>query len=118
MLIIETSKKFDKDLKILVKNGFDLKLLYKVVGNLSTEQPLEPKYKDHPLKGGLKDFRECHLKPDLLLVYQIKKQENTLAQVYKAINKLSQIEWFKKSVRDIRAFKVEDFSDFTEIVKS
>ncbi len=44
--------------------------------------------------------------------------ENTLAQVYKAINKLSQIEWFKKSVRDIRAFKVEDFSDFTEIVKS
>lgn len=27
--MIETSKKFDKDLKILVKNGFDLKLLYK-----------------------------------------------------------------------------------------
>ncbi len=43
MLTIETSKKFDKDLKILVKNGFDLKLLYKVVGNLATEQPLEPK---------------------------------------------------------------------------
>lgn len=57
--MIETSKKFDKDLKILVKNGFDLKLLYKVVGNLSTEQPPEPKYKDHPLKGALKDFREC-----------------------------------------------------------
>ncbi|EMH40335.1 addiction module toxin component, YafQ family [Helicobacter pylori GAM96Ai] len=76
MLTIETSKKFDKDLKILIKN--DLKLLYKVVGNLATEQPLEPKYKDHPLKGALKDFRECHLKPDLLLVYQIKKQENTL----------------------------------------
>ncbi len=67
MLTIETSKKFDKDLKILVKN--DLKLLYKVVGNLATEQPLEPKYKDHPLKGALKDFRECHLQPDLLLVY-------------------------------------------------
>ncbi|MFP6291972.1 type II toxin-antitoxin system YafQ family toxin [Helicobacter pylori] len=76
MLMIETSKKFDKDLKILVKN--DLKLLYKVVGNLATEQPLAPKYKDHPLKGALKDFRECHLKPDLLLVYQIKKPKNTL----------------------------------------
>ncbi|MGN8540352.1 YafQ family addiction module toxin [Helicobacter pylori] len=113
MLTIETSKKFDKDLKILIKNGFDLKLLYKVVGNLATEQPLAPKYRDHPLKGALKDFRECHLKPDLLLVYQIKKQENILAQVYKAINKLSQIEWFKKSVRDTRAFKVEDFSGFT-----
>ncbi|WP_154569056.1 type II toxin-antitoxin system mRNA interferase toxin, HP0892 family [Helicobacter pylori] len=78
MLMIETSKKFDKDLKILVKNGFDLKLLYKVVENLAKEQPLAPKYKDHPLKGVLKDFRECHLKPDLLLVYQIKKQESTL----------------------------------------
>ncbi len=59
MLMIETSKKFDKDLKILVKNGFDLKLLYKVVENLAKEQPLDPKYKDHLLKGALKDFREC-----------------------------------------------------------
>ncbi len=67
-----------KTLKKLVKNGFDLKLLYKVVENLAKEQPLAPKYKDHPLKGALKDFRECHLKQDLLLVYQIKKQENTL----------------------------------------
>ncbi|WP_100995917.1 type II toxin-antitoxin system YafQ family toxin [Helicobacter pylori] len=77
MLIIETSKKFDKDLKILVKNGFDLKLLYKVVGNLATEQPLEPKYKDHPLKGALKDFRECHLKTGFIACL-FKKQENTL----------------------------------------
>lgn len=38
--------------------------------------------------------------------------------MFKAINKLSKIDWFKKSVRDIRAFKVEDWSDFTEIVKS
>ena len=43
--------------------------------------------------------------------------KNTLATVYKAINKLSQIAWFKASVRDIRAFKVEDWSDFTDIVK-
>ena len=50
-------------------------------------------------------------------VYINKEQENSLTTVYKAINKLSQITWFKKSVRDIRAFKVEDWSDFTEIVK-
>ncbi|GHQ57713.1 hypothetical protein VN1227_07460 [Helicobacter pylori] len=73
--MIETSKKFDKDLKILVKNGFDLKLLYKVVESLAKEQPLDPKYKDHPLKGALKDFRECHLKPDLLLVCPIKNKK-------------------------------------------
>lgn len=51
-------------------------------------------------------------------VYMSKDTTNTLTTVYKAINMLSKIEWFKKSVRDIRAFKVEDWSDFTEIVKS
>ncbi|NHB15763.1 YafQ family addiction module toxin [Helicobacter pylori] len=78
MLKIKHHILYKKDFKILVKNGFDLKLLYKVVENLTKEQPLAPKYKDHPLKGGLKDFREYHLKPDLLLVYQIKKPKNTL----------------------------------------
>ena len=51
-------------------------------------------------------------------VYINQEQENSLTTVYKAINKLSSILWFKKIVRDIRAFKVEDWSDFTEIVKS
>ena len=51
-------------------------------------------------------------------VYISSDDKNTLATVYKAINKLSRIDWFKKSVRDLRAFKVEDWSDFTEIVKS
>ena len=47
----------------------------------------------------------------------ISSNDNNLANVYRAINRLQKIEWFKKSVRDIRAFKVEDWSDFTEIVK-
>lgn len=51
-------------------------------------------------------------------VYLSKQPENNLATVYKAIKMLSDIDWFKKSVRDIQAFKVEDWSDFTEIVKS
>ncbi|GAA8559029.1 type II toxin-antitoxin system mRNA interferase toxin, HP0892 family [Helicobacter pylori] len=79
--MVETSKKFDKDLKILVKNGFDLKLLYKVVENLAKEQPLDPKYKDHPLKGTLKDFRECHIKADILLVYLVKDDKLILVRL-------------------------------------
>lgn len=51
-------------------------------------------------------------------VYINNGDKNNLTVVYKAINKLSKIGWFKKSVRDIRAFKVEDWSDFTEIVKN
>ena len=50
-------------------------------------------------------------------VYINNYEKDSLATVYRAINKLSRIEWFKKSVRDLRAFKVEDWSDFTEIVK-
>ncbi|RRD31709.1 virulence associated protein VapD [Fusobacterium nucleatum] len=51
-------------------------------------------------------------------VYISVEEKNTLTTVYKAINKLASIGWFKSSVRDIRAFKVEDWSDFTDIVKN
>lgn len=50
-------------------------------------------------------------------VYINSDTSNSLTTVYKAINRLSKIGWFKQSVRDIHAFKVEDWSDFTEIVK-
>lgn len=50
-------------------------------------------------------------------VYISRETQNGLAIVYKAISRLSRINWFKQSVRDIRAFKVEDWSDFTDIVK-
>ena len=51
-------------------------------------------------------------------LYISRDPANSLATVYKAIKRLSDIDWFKKSVRDIRAFKVEDWSDFTDIVKA
>ena len=41
-----------------------------VVNKLANDETLEAKYKDHALKGNYKDFRECHIKPDLLLVYR------------------------------------------------
>ena len=50
-------------------------------------------------------------------VYISTSDKDNLTNVYKAINALSKIGWFKKSVRDIRAFKVEDWSDFTAIVR-
>jgi virulence-associated protein VapD len=40
-------------------------------------------------------------------------ESNDMANLFKAISGLREIEWFKKSVRDIRAFRVEDWSDFT-----
>ena len=43
---------------------------------------------------------------------------NDLSALVKAVMLLSKIDWFKKSVRDIRGYKVDDWSNFTDIVKN
>ena len=40
-----------------------------------------------------------------------------MANLVEAIDALASIEWFANSVRDIKAFKVEDWSDFTHFIK-
>jgi len=40
-----------------------------VLDKLVVDQELDPKLKDHALTGEMSGFRECHLKPDLLLIY-------------------------------------------------
>ena len=45
-------------------------------------------------------------------------ESDDLGVVFKAIMDLSKIDWFKKSVRDIRGFKVENWSNFTSIIKN
>jgi virulence-associated protein VapD len=44
-------------------------------------------------------------------------EKNDMANLTKAMIKLKSIDWFRKSVRDIRAFKVEDWSNFTDFMK-
>jgi mRNA interferase YafQ len=50
-----------------------------VVYNLLCGVKLIEKYKDHQLVGKLKDFRECHIKPNLLLIYMV--EDNSLKLV-------------------------------------
>lgn len=45
-------------------------------------------------------------------------QSDDLANLFSAITALKGLPWFPNSVRDIRAFKVEHWSDFTQLVKS
>jgi len=49
-------------------------------------------------------------------LYMSNTTQNTLVTVFNAIDRLKEIEWFVESVRDIRAFKVEDWSDFTATI--
>lgn len=46
-------------------------LLRDVIVQLATDTPLPAKFRDHQLTQKLKDFRECHLRPDLLLMYEL-----------------------------------------------
>ena len=44
-------------------------------------------------------------------------QNNDMSNLFRAMNALKSISWFRDSVRDIRAFKVEDWSNFTDFMK-
>ena len=35
-----------------------------------TDAPLPTRYVDHPLAGEWKDHRDCHIRPDLILIYR------------------------------------------------
>ncbi|EFL91706.1 addiction module toxin [Candidatus Regiella insecticola LSR1] len=37
---------------------------------LANDKPLEPRSRDHDLSGDWAGYRECHIKPDLLLIYR------------------------------------------------
>lgn len=50
-------------------------------------------------------------------VYLSENEKDGLGLVYDAMSTLREIDWFKASVRDIRAFKVEDWSNFTQRLK-
>jgi mRNA interferase YafQ len=45
-------------------------LLMEVVNLLAADQPLPRRNVDHPLSGEWKDFRDCHIRPDLILIYR------------------------------------------------
>jgi len=69
-------KKSFKKLSIL-----DQDLLLEIIAILAKGEILEEKYKDHFLSGNYKGCRECHVKPDLLLVYKINHGEVELVLV-------------------------------------
>lgn len=65
---IQISSKFKNQLKKLSQK--DKNLTKKVVDILASGEKLDKKYLDHKLKNDFKDYRECHIKPDLLLIYR------------------------------------------------
>jgi mRNA interferase YafQ len=68
--IIATGR-FKKDLKAVIKRGYDIRLLDSIIGLLIAGKDLPEKNKDHALSGNWIGHRECHITPDWLLIYKV-----------------------------------------------
>ena len=81
MYTVKFTTAYKKSYKLMKKRGLDLSLLDDVVDTLRQGKQLHAKYHDHELSGKFKKFRECHIKPDWLLVYLIENDILTLTLV-------------------------------------
>lgn len=69
------TKQFDKDWRRLERGGRyrmeDLKQVMQLL--IENTAPLPPEYRDHPLRGGWQDHRDCHVAGDWILLYRINR---------------------------------------------
>ena len=75
MYSVQPTTKFQKDLKRIAKRGYDISLLTEVIKKLANGERLPEKNKDHALSGDYSGYRECHITPDWLLIYEIENDE-------------------------------------------
>ena len=73
MRTIEWTSQFKRDYKREGKGQHRATLdveLFPIVEALANDQLLDPRYRDHALTGDWKDYRDCHIKPDMVLIYR------------------------------------------------
>lgn len=71
MYSLQPTSKYKRDVKTLLKRGYDLSLLNEIVKMLANGETLPEQYRDHPLKGNRYGYRDCHILNDWVLVYKI-----------------------------------------------
>jgi mRNA interferase YafQ len=70
---IKLTGRFDRDFQRELSGVLGrilTRLLGETVSILAADHPLPPRYRDHALSGEWKDFRDCHIRPDLILIYR------------------------------------------------
>ena len=73
--IVKPTNKFQKDLKKAQKRGYNISLLTDIIKKLANGEKLPEKNRDHELTGNYIGYRECHITPDWLLIYEIDGDE-------------------------------------------
>jgi mRNA interferase YafQ len=72
--------KFKRDVKRMEKRGKEMAKLREAIRLLIEGNPLPAQYKDHPLAGDWKHFRDCHIEPDWVLIYKVDGNDLYLVQ--------------------------------------
>jgi len=70
---IERTGQFKRDYKREAKGQHRAELdtiLVPVLAALARDEMLEPRLRDHALSGDWRDHRDCHIRPDLVLIYR------------------------------------------------
>ncbi len=83
MRTIEWTGQFKRDYRRETKGQHRATLdetLFPIVELLANDTPLDPRRRDHALTGNWRDYRDCHIKPDLVLIYH-KPDDETLRLV-------------------------------------
>ena len=81
---IKRASAFKRDFKRELKGPYRSVLdtdLRQVITALASGQPLDSKYRDHPLSQNWKGYRDCHLRPDLVLIYRLDEGLLTLTRL-------------------------------------
>lgn len=89
---IQTTPKFAKNLSKYIGKGkrkVSKEEFIKVVDMLASDEKLPVNYRDHALTNNLKGYRDCHLKPDVVLIY--KKERDKLILVLCTIGSHSEV---------------------------
>lgn len=71
--ILKSTAEFRKNYRMMEKRGLPMNVLDEIIRKLALGERLPSHNKDHPFKGKWRTFRECHIQPDWLLIYQIIK---------------------------------------------
>lgn len=70
---IKHTRLFRKQYKLLEKRGQNMALLDQVITMLANGETLPAKYRDHPLHGDRRGYRDCHIQGDWVLIYKLDK---------------------------------------------
>ena len=78
MYSVDTTKRFDKDLKRCLKRGLDMQHLYEAIALLRTTGTLPLQYSPSKLVNQRVETWKCHIEPDWLMIWEQNDTELTL----------------------------------------